>query len=230
MLSYFAVGLVVTFSNEVYTGIEEVKMTSIVWDMGGTLIDTYPQVDNALANVVSNAGGSVTISEVASLTRGSIESAIEILARRFAIDPRLLEEANDAVKASWQATPAPLMDGALEVMAAVKDSGGLNLVVTHRDRESAMTLVEQHGLAVDDMLCAPDGYPRKPDPTMYRAIMERNTVDAAIAVGDRDIDTLAGNAAGLPTAFLTTPGLTTHADGAAATWNIGSLRELLTLL
>lgn len=201
-------------------------MTSIIWDMGGTLVDTYPQVDSALHEVAVSHGADITIADVSLLTRDSIESAIETLSQRFDISVDELEEANEAVKESWKDEPAPLMDGALEVMQAVRDSGGLNLVVTHRDRASATTLIEQLGLRIDDMLCAPDGFPRKPDSKMYELILLRNEIDpdSAIAVGDRDIDTKAAACAHLRTAFLSNPELGTTSD---ATWNISSLRELL---
>lgn len=204
-------------------------MTSIVWDMGGTLVDTYPQVDSALLKVAHQHGADISLTEVSKLTRESIDSAIETLASSYGIDERVLVDADETLKESWKTTPAPVMDGAFEVMQAVKESGGLNLVVTHRDRPSATTLVEQLGLPIDDMLCAPDGFPRKPDPTMYELILLRNEVDpaTAIAVGDRDIDTLAAAGADLRTAFLSNPELGTTSD---ATWQIASLRDLLALL
>ena len=56
------------------------------------------------------------------------------------------------------------MAGAAEVMAAVRRGGGLNLVATHRDRASAENLFHALGVQVDDLVCAPDGFARKPDP------------------------------------------------------------------
>src|SRR5690606_19387342 len=47
-------------------------VVSIIWDLGGTLLDTYPVVDRALASVVD--GGEprdATLEEVARLTRVS---------------------------------------------------------------------------------------------------------------------------------------------------------------
>ncbi|MDU1727823.1 MAG: HAD-IA family hydrolase [Cutibacterium avidum] len=76
---------------------------------------------------------------------------------------------------------------------------GLNLVVTHRDRASAENLFHALGVQVDDLVCAPDGFARKPDPQMNLVLMERHGLDPSevIAVGDRPIDIDAARAAGI---------------------------------
>lgn len=177
--------------------------------MGGTLIDTYPAVDRLLCEVVRDHGGEITQFEVACLTRVAISNAINTLADRFGIPVERLEAAYADLKHRWEAEPPPVMAGAEEVSAHVRAVGGRNLVVTHRDRISADALVKATGLAIDDMICAPDGYPRKPDPQMYHLILDRNKVDAktCLAVGDRAIDDEAAAAAGMAAILLETPGM-----------------------
>ncbi|MGC5629622.1 HAD family hydrolase [Georgenia sp. Z1344] len=202
----------------------------IVWDMGGTLVDTYPAVDAAMVEVVRRHGGEVTPDEVAALTRRSTGVAVEELARRYDIDAAELEESQSELKAGWVRTPPPVMDGAREAMAAARALGGLNLVVTHRDRASATSLLTSLGLEVDDLLCAPDGFPRKPDPTMYSEVLGRHRLDPAgcLAVGDRPIDAEAARGAGVDSAAVVTPGL--DLDDGGARWRISSLHELPGLL
>lgn len=180
-------------------------MTSIIWDMGGTLVDTYPDVDRVLAGVVRSGGGDIGLDEVASLTRRSRHEAIDILAERFGIEPRAFEEAYAELLESWQASPPPAMPYAREAIAEVRARGGLNLVVTHRDRASAELLLSQLRLRIDDMICRFDGFPRKPDPAMMIEILRRHDLDPArcIAIGDRPIDLEAARAAGV-TAYLLT--------------------------
>ena len=121
------------------------------------------------------------------------------------------------------------MAGAHEVLAAVTAAGGLNLVATHRDRESATQLLRTLGLDVDDMVCAPDGFARKPDPEMPLELMRRHGLDAAdvLAVGDRPGDVAAALAAGVPGVLLETPGIPLDAPDAR---RITDLREVLGLL
>ncbi|WP_228759883.1 HAD-IA family hydrolase [Pseudactinotalea sp. HY158] len=206
----------------------------ILWDMGGTLLDTYPDVERTLAAVVSEHGSTVDPLTVAFLTRGgpgsSTAGAISELSARFAIPRRAFVGAYDALKRRWRDAPPPVMPGAGEVMGRVFRMGGLNLVVTHRDRASAEALVAARGLEVDDLICAPDGYPRKPDPAMYAAMLERHHLDPAdcLAVGDRDVDVAASLAAGIASLRFIVPAL--PAPAVPHGTFIGDLTEVLPFL
>lgn len=174
-------------------------MITIVWDMGGTMFDTYPEMNAAFADALDKHGHGVSLDEIGELTSVSTDHAIETLSTRYGVDASILEKANDDLKEYWKTHPAPPRPGLENLMLACKLGGGKNLVVTHRDAESARTLLSGHGIEVDDMICAPSGYPRKPDPTMLRTILERNGVAPvnAISIGDRSIDCEAARAAGV---------------------------------
>ncbi|NLW98639.1 MAG: HAD-IA family hydrolase [Actinomycetales bacterium] len=206
-------------------------VVSIIWDLGGTLLDTYPVVDRALASVVD--GGEprdATLEEVARLTRVSSGHAIATLSERYGVPESELRDAYEGTKATWEVNPPPVMDGAREVIAAVTARGGLNLVATHRARESAEALLALVGLEVDDLVSASDGFPRKPDPAMALELLRRHALDPSevIGVGDRPGDVAAAEAAGGRGVLLTTAGLPLDApDGMR---RISSLRELLDLV
>ncbi len=194
--------------------------------MGGTIVNTYPQLDAALANVIRSHGRSVRDHDVALLTRLSTSEAISTLSVRHAIEDSEFRAAEAALKARWRSSPPPAMPDICEAMARVS---GLNLVVTHRERTSAESLLDSLGITVDDLICAPDGYPRKPDPTMHLALLERHGLDArdCIAVGDRPIDAVAAHAAGIDAVMLRTPRIPLDND---AEHQIETLTELLPLL
>lgn len=198
----------------------------MIWDLGGTLLDTYPDVDRTLAEAALGRITDDALHEVARLTRISSGYAIAELSRRHDVPEPELREAYDALKERWRRRPAPVMDGAREVLDAVTDGGGLNLVATHRDRDSATVLLDALGLEVDDLVCAPDGHPRKPDPEMLTVLRERHGLAPAecLAVGDRTADMEAAGAAGIEPVLLATPGIPLDAAGAE---RITDLRELL---
>lgn len=201
----------------------------LFWDMGGTLVDTYPALAAALAEVVTSHGGQVELLEVARLTRISTGQAISQLAERFGVPTEEFEAANIALKKRWESQPAPVMPGARELMAEVRAAGGLNLVVTHRDRASATALLDGLGLQVDDLVSAGDGHPRKPDPHMHLVLLERHGLDPAdcLAVGDRPIDAVAAHAAGIRAAMLEDPRMPVPDE---AEYSVAALAELRPLL
>jgi HAD superfamily hydrolase (TIGR01509 family) len=202
---------------------------AIIWDFGGTLLDTYPDVDRALALAAFGAADEPHVRQVAALTRVSSGHAITELSARTGVPEAELRAAYDGVKELWESSPAPVMPGARAVMASLSEAGGLNLVATHRDRASAQLLLEATGLPVDDMVCAPDGYDRKPSPQMARTLLERHGLDPSevLTIGDRPADLEAGRAAGIEGLLLVTPGIPLDAGDART---IGHLREVLPLV
>ena len=205
-------------------------MRAVIWDLGGTLVDTYPDVDRALARAIQDPPSDALLHEVALLTRVSSGHAVSTLAARHAVPEPQLRAAYESTKEQWRTDPAPVMAGAREVIAAVHEAGGLNLVATHRERGSAAALLAALDLRLDDMVCAPDGYPRKPDPAMHLALLARHGLAAAdcLAVGDRSADVEAAAAAGVRAVLLQTPGITLEAGRAAE--RIDRLEQLLALL
>ncbi|MCT1458117.1 HAD-IA family hydrolase [Aestuariimicrobium sp. p3-SID1156] len=203
----------------------------LFWDLGGTLVDTYPALDRTFADVVRAHGHAIDEREVARLTRQSTGDAISQLSARFGMEPAEFERANEELKNSWETEPAPAMPGARQLMDDVHAAGGLNLVVTHRDRESAFTLLEGLGLEVDDLISTADGHPRKPDPEMYRILLERHGLDPddCVAVGDRPIDAVAAHHAGIKAVMLESPDAPVEDEAEHSVETLDGLRPLLGL-
>ena len=208
-------------------------MRHIIWDMGGTLINTYPEVVRTLSRAAYGDTGPSHLREIGALTQYSIAHAIESLSVSREVPRTDLERAYEELKTRWRTRPAPVMDGARELIARVWEKGGLNLVATHRDRASATMLVTVLGLDLDDMVCAPDGIARKPSPAMNLLLAERHGLDPAevLCVGDRPIDVMAARAAGMAASLLVRPGTSvTLPDDAPGALVVASLRDLLALL
>ncbi len=205
-------------------------MRHIIWDMGGTLIDTYPEVVRALSRAAYGDTGPSHLREIGALTQYSIAHAIESLSVSREVPRTDLERAYEELKTRWRTRPAPVMDGARELIARVWEKGGLNLVATHRDRASATMLVTVLGLDLDDMVCAPDGLARKPSPEMNLLLARRHGLDPAqvLCVGDRPIDAVAAANAGMSAALLVSPGtVLTLRDAVDGTAVVADLRDLI---
>lgn len=205
-------------------------MRHIIWDMGGTLIDTYPEVVRALSRAAYGDTAPSHLREIGTLTQYSIAHAIESLSVSREVPRTDLERAYEELKTRWRTRPAPVMDGARELIAQVWEKGGLNLVATHRDRASATMLVTVLGLDLDDMVCAPDGLARKPSPEMNLLLARRHGLDPAqvLCVGDRPIDAVAAANAGMSAALLVSPGtVLTLRDAVDGTAVVADLRDLI---
>ena len=102
----------------------------ILWDMGGTLLDTYADVDTCLFDHVRRFGRIAQLAEVSWLTRVSIAHAINVLSQKYDIPTADLQRSIDDLHRRWERTPPKVADGAVELLEAVHAAGGLNLIVT----------------------------------------------------------------------------------------------------
>jgi phosphoglycolate phosphatase-like HAD superfamily hydrolase len=102
----------------------------------------------------------------------------------------------------------PPFAGVETVCEHIRARGGLNLIVTHRRRTGLDRLLAAHRLTAyfTDITSNDDAYPRKPDPAAFNALIGKHQLprETTLGVGDRDIDILAAQAAGLRTALFGT--------------------------
>jgi phosphoglycolate phosphatase len=100
----------------------------------------------------------------------------------------------------------PPFPGVISVCEYICALDGRNVIVTHRERESTKELLVANKMThyFTGCLAREDGYPKKPHPAAFEAMLKTHNLqhEATMAVGDRDIDILAGQAAGIFTCIF----------------------------
>ena len=189
---------------------------NILWDVDGTLFDTYPAITYAISQALNGLGQVAALNVIDSLARQSIEHCMATLAQRFRLDPDLLRRRYLAAYASLPLANQPPLPGVEGVCAAVQRRGGRNVAVTHRDVRSTQALLDAHGLAplFAGIVSVEQGYPRKPDPAIVLAALRLHALEPAETwmVGDRELDIQAGQAAGVRTCLYGRASLAQPAD------------------
>lgn len=181
-------------------------IANIIWDVGGTMFDTYPATTAAFLAALAGEGIAAPAEWVRALARISQQDAARMLAQTYGLDePRLWE----AYRAHVETAPAeqqPPFPGVIAVCRAVIERGGANLIATHRERERVEQLLRFHRMQslVAAINSTSDGFPRKPDPAMLNDLVDRFGLERAgcLALGDREIDLQAGQAAGMRTGLF----------------------------
>ncbi len=202
----------------------------VIWDFDGTLFDTYPPLIRSIERALAEYGAVVPRAELEAMLNQTLQFCFETLVERFSLDADAFDARIDTYHRRTTVKEQPPFPGAIQVCERVVKAGGRNYVVTHRDRESLMRLLTWYkveGLFAD-FVTSDDGYARKPDPASYIALLEKHTLpgDQVLTVGDRAIDVLAGQAAGIHTClFNGTPG-----DGVLPDYVIASFDDLGTIL
>ena len=179
---------------------------NILWDLDGTIFDTYPAITYAISRSLNELGHSLALNVIDGLARQSIDHCMETLSQRFKLEPDLLR--SQFIKSYREVSPEKQIPfpGVREVCSWVHDHGGVNVIVTHRVIASTQKLLAVHDLAscFDDILSAEQGYSRKPDPAMVLAALKKHNLlaDETLMVGDRELDIQSGLAAGIHTCLF----------------------------
>jgi len=188
----------------------------LIWDVDGTLFNTYPAFTLAFSLAMIELKAPVTLDKIDRLSRVSLDYCAKTMASDYGLSQVALEESFDRYYRSIPIENQGPFPGVREVCELVKEHGGLNLIVTHRRKTSTQRLLEVHGLSdqFDEIVSAQDGYPVKPDPAMFTYLLEKYELVAGetLAIGDREIDIQAGAAACCKTALFGSNNCPTPAD------------------
>jgi HAD superfamily hydrolase (TIGR01509 family) len=192
------------------------SIRNAIWDFDGTLFDTYPAISRAFLEALADFGASAPLAEVESLCLVEVSHCASVLATRFDLD---MDAFIGAFGRHYVAIPLgdqPPFPGAREVCEKIIAAGGVNALVTHRNAETAARLLAHHGLRslFVEVIARDAGYPRKPDPTAFLAVLQHQQLDPreTLAIGDRKLDIQAGQAAGMPTCLYRGAPISVAAD------------------
>jgi HAD superfamily hydrolase (TIGR01549 family) len=178
----------------------------IVWDFDGTLINTYPEIARTVNAALAVFDKTASLERITQLSSISLDFCITELSKEFAISKEALDKhfvvCYETVDLQKQ-RPFPHV---IDVCKKVQELGGQNFIVTHRRKKSLHELLTLHNLHsyFTDIVAGDDGFPRKPDPSAMCYLLEKHQLplDKVLVVGDRPLDILAGQSAGLKTCLF----------------------------
>lgn len=189
---------------------------NILWDVDGTLFDTYPAITYALSKSLNEMGFSMALNVIDALARESLSHCVETLSRRFKLDPDLLRRQFTESYLTVDPANQPPFPDVRKVCELIHTRGGLNLIITHRSVRSAQRLLDAHHMTAyfEKIYSAEQGYPAKPDPAMVLAALETYAMhpDETLLIGDRNIDIQVGREAGVRTCLFRRTELKIPAD------------------
>jgi phosphoglycolate phosphatase-like HAD superfamily hydrolase len=189
---------------------------NIIWDLDGTLFDTYPAIAGAFRAALADLGKDAPLDWIGNLAKISIGHCETSLAERYRLSEEEIDqkfgEHYDLISPEEQ-PPFPGVRLLCEYICSIR---GKNVIVTHRGRQGTDMLLATHRLTgcFTGSLAHEDGYPRKPDPAAFVAAMEKYDLkrEETLAVGDREIDIQAARAAGIFTCLFGEGGGGINAD------------------
>lgn len=160
---------------------------NILWDFDGTLFDTYPAYTNILFQVL---GETVDKREIYEKLKVSYSHAIHF----YNISSQQEEEIKRLKKKISPEDMKPF-NGVEKILKFANK----NVIVTHKHRDGVLATLQYYGWDkyFVDMVTKDDGFPRKPDPSAYKYLHEKYTIN--LVVGDRELDILPAKKLGIST-------------------------------
>jgi phosphoglycolate phosphatase-like HAD superfamily hydrolase len=174
---------------------------NIIWDLDGTMFDTYPAFASAFQAALVDLGADASLEWITDLAKISMEHCEETLAEKFSLDIEVLDGKFDGHYAQIPYINQEPFPGVMELCRDIYAHGGKNIIVTHRGKMGTAALLKTHAIEkyFAGTITHDDGYPKKPAPDAFEAVLREYqlTRSETLSVGDRDIDVLAARAVGI---------------------------------
>lgn len=167
---------------------------NVLWDFDGTLFDTYPAL---VEGFIKLSQRDLDRSEVLKWLK--IDSLTAF--KHYGIDETHRAEYKKIDKQYSKEFSKPF-EYLQEVLSAVEN----NIIVTHRDRESTLFLLEKYGLLhyfKEIVSVEEQGFDRKPHPASYEYVLKNHHID--LVVGDRELDLQPARKLGIKTVAFQNP-------------------------
>ncbi len=203
-------------------------MTALIWDLDGTLLDSYGVILDSTARALEEAGVRVERGELhRRIIAGSVRSVLREIGEERGLDGWRLWLRVDGLDRARNGE-IRLMDGAAETLRTLWEAGVPSWVYTHNSRVS-LEVLEKYGVLryFRGALTSEAGLPRKPAPDGINALTERYRLDKrrTFYIGDRPIDIQCAENAGVGSVLYlppTSPAVPTGRE----TYTVRDLREI----
>ena len=171
-------------------------MLAFIWDLDGTLIDSYEIIVDSLYQIYKEKGFVIDKQEILNdVINESVSFFIMKMEARFGVPFDDLKDrysvishnAKDNIKA---------MNHAVEMLKYIKDNNIPNFVFTHRG-VTTESVLKNIGIYeyFDEIVTSQSGFPRKPSPEGLNYIVNKYHLDKehTYYVGDRKMDIMCAN-------------------------------------
>ncbi len=170
-------------------------MTAVIWDLDGTLLDSYRVIVESVLQVMEEAGVRLDYGKThAALIAGSTKTFLA----RYPEGDRLWTRYVEVSTA--RDGEVRLMDGAREALETLRAKGAAQFVYSHKARTATRVLDELGiGTCFTYVLTSDEGLPRKPAPDGIEWLVRRFDLDKrrTFYIGDRPIDVECAERAGV---------------------------------
>lgn len=166
-------------------------ITTYIWDLDGTLLDSYDSIVSSLAALARECGAESCRNEILqAVKQGSVSGWLRNFSEKTGMDYSGLYRRYREIS-HGRMDEITLIPGAKETLAALHHSGALHFVYTHRGASTG-PLLDRLGLTAffEEIVTFESGFRPKPSGEGVRYLLQKYRLDPAETayVGDRTLD------------------------------------------
>ena len=204
------------------------KFKHVIWDFDGTLFDSYPIVVSAFYETLVKFGIVEDMDEIYSFMKIALSHTNEYYKAKYNLDDSFFEQYQN-LRTIYDREKTKPFNGAVALCKAIYKADGKNYLYTHRD-STAVDSLKKFDMSkyFTEFVTSQNRFSPKPSPDAILYLLKKYNFsrDEAIMIGDRDIDILSGQKAGISTCYVSDErGIYDH-----ATYNANNFAELFAIL
>ena len=167
------------------------QKTAFIWDLDGTLLDSYEAILSGIEETYAQFSIPYDKEKVREfILKFSVQDLLEKVAEERKLDVEMLNQVRAQSLAEKNAQVV-LMPGAREMLAWADQAGIQNFVYTHKG-DNALTILRDLGLEsyFTEILTSQSGFARKPSPEAAIYLLDKYQLnpDNTYYIGDRTLD------------------------------------------
>lgn len=206
--------------------------TAVIWDLDGTLFDSYPVIVESIYLTFQEAGIHLSREEIKEYAIRASSNALfyDAADERGIAAEALFERYRQFSRARY--TQIVPMDGAMETLELLHRQNIRQFIYTHRGKTTIPVLDHLKMTSYfDEILTSESGFARKPSPEAVDYLIQTYDLDRehTYYVGDRGLDMACAKNAGIAGVLLRRPGDLDVADG-TETYIVSDLKKILDIV
>ncbi len=172
------------------------KKTAVIWDLDGTLLDSYGIIVGSLYQIYLEKGIVLDKKDIMyDVINESVSFFIEKMEQQYGVPFDDLKDRYSIISGAEKLNIKAMVH-AKEILEYLKNKGIPSYVFTHRGK-TTVTVLNNVGIAsyFEDMVTSLDNFARKPSPDGLNHLIEKHHLDKenTYYIGDRPMDIKCAN-------------------------------------